>query len=193
MTGIGARSITSVVLAGAAAFALWHAGLARADYWAQLSPWVPFLVAGFAVLAGTLVFRFWRLGERSEYYFRVGERLPFGGETSLGGPLLVGHAPQVEAIDVPPVVQRLLYIAIFSCIGLVTVTNRAVALLREVPARFDRPSRDYCAPPEVARPAETALAPGCKLVQRAYKLGYAKDLGSCAPKTENDDQPPEVC
>jgi hypothetical protein len=193
MTGIGARSITSVVLAVAAAFALWQGGLVRADYWAQLSPWVPFLVGCFAVLAGTLVFRFWRLGERSEYYFRIGERLPFGGETSLGGPLLVGHAPQVETIDFPPVVQRVLYIAIASCIALVTVTNRAVALLREVPASLDKPSREFCAPPKVAKPADTALAPGCKLVQRAYKLGYAKDLGSCAPRTERDEKPPDIC
>jgi hypothetical protein len=194
--------VTGVALLVGAAVALWRIGHVRADYWDQLSPWVPFAAGGFAVLAGTLVFQFWRLGERSVYYFRFGERLPFGGETSLGGfggrhgkSLLVGHAPQVEVIDVPPFVQRSIYIAIFSCIALVALTNRAVALLREVPENFDRRGMEYCAEPEPPTPEEQKQdQAGCKLVLRAYKLGYTKDLGTCAPKDEAErKQLAEVC
>lgn len=201
MRGIGARSVTGLVLCVGAAVALWRLGYLRADYWEQLSPWVPFLAGGFAVLAGTLVFGFWRLGERSAYYFRVGERLPFGGETSLGGigrrgrALLVGHAPQVEVIDLPPFVQRSIYIATFSCIALVALTNRAVALLREVPDKLDRRSAEYCAEPAAATPEERKQdQAGCKLVLRAYKLGYTKDLGTCAPKEHAEGtQLADVC
>jgi hypothetical protein len=192
MRGVGARSVTAVALFLGAAIALWRIGHLRADYWEQLSPWVPFAAGGFAVLAGTLVFRYWRLDERSEYYFRFGERLPFGGETALvgvggreGRALLVGHAPQVEVLDVPPFVQRSIYIALFSCIALVALTNRAVALLRDVPDRLDRRSTDYCAEPPPPTPEERKQdQAGCKLVLRAYKLGYTKELGTCAPKDQ---------
>ena len=196
MKAIGARSVTGVALFAGAAVAMWQTGLVRADYWAQLSPWVPFLVGGFAVLLGTMVFRFWRLAERSEYYFRFGELLPWGGETALGSPggrsLLVGHSPQVEVLDFAPLVQRGIYIATFLCVGMITVNNRAVTLLRDVPQRFDRASADFCAEPAVPRLDETRDQ-GCKLVLRAYKLGYTKSLGSCAPKEADKKQLAEVC
>jgi len=185
VTAVGARSVTAVALVIAVAVLGWQSGLVRDDYWAQLDPWVAFLVAGFAVLCGSLVFRFWRLAERSEYYFRLGERLPWGSEIALlgwrGRALLVGHAAQADVVDLPPVVQRALYIAIFIGLGVVTVTNRAVALLRDTPASFARSGSEWCPeakPPEV----ETHDDQGCKLVIRAYQLGYAKSLGSCGPK-----------
>jgi hypothetical protein len=195
MRGIGARSVTTVALFVGAAVALWRVGHLRADYWDQLSPWVPFLAGGFAVGAGTLVFAYWRLGERSTYYFRYGYRLPFGGETSFGGfrgrhgkTLLVGHAPHVSVADLPPFVHRTVYIATFSCIALVALTNRAVALLRDVPDLLADPSREYCAEPEAAPPPEERKRekPGCAIVRRAFQLGYTKDLGSCAPDLETD-------
>jgi hypothetical protein len=202
MTGIGARSVTAVVLFVGAAVALRQIGHLRADYWEQLSPWVPFLAGGFAVLAGTFVFAFWRLGERSEYYFRFGDRLPFAGETALaalggrhGRAVLVGHAPQVEVIDFPPFVQRAIYIATFSCVALIAITDRAVALLRQVPEQLERRSADYCAEPAAPAPEQPKQDKlGCSLVLRAYKLGYTKDLGSCAPDEQNhEERVREVC
>jgi len=185
MTAVGARSVTAaVLLIGVAVFG-WQWGLLRDDYWAQLDPWVPFLVGGFAVLGGSLVFGFWRLAERSEYYFRVGERLPWGAEIGLlgwrGRTLVVGHAAQADVVDFPPIVQRALYIVIFIGVGVVTVNNRAVALLRDIPKTFARTSSDWC--PEPKPPAiEPNQTHGCKLVLRAYQLGFAKSLGSCGPK-----------
>lgn len=185
MTAIGARSITAVLLLVGAAALIWSAGLVRGDYWAQLDPWVTFLAAGFAVLCGTLVFRFWRMVDRSEYYFRVGERTPWGGEIALVGSqhrtLIVGHAMHTRVVDFPPAVMRVLYTAIFLGVGLVTVTNRAVALLREIPHAFNAGDRDLCAEPKPP-PPETTTPPGCKLVIRAFQLGYATSLGSCGPK-----------
>lgn len=185
MTAVGARSVTAAALLPAVAVMGWQAGLLRDDYWAQLDPWVAFLVGGFAVLCGSLVFRFWRLAERSEYYFRFGERLPWGSEIALlgwrGRALLVGHAAQADVVDLPPVVLRALYIAIFIGLGVVTVNNRAVALLRDTPATFAHSGSQWCPepkPPELERHDDQ----GCKLVIRAYQLGYAKSLGSCGPK-----------
>ena len=184
MTAVGARSVTAAALLAGVVVAGWQLGLVRADYWAQLDPWATFLVGGLAMLCGTLVFGFWRLAQRSEYYFRIGERLPWTAETQVigwrGRALLVGHAAQVEVLDFPPAVQRVLYVAMFIGVGIATVNNRAVALLREAPAALGRSGTEYCpeAAPAVAEPTQPQ---GCKLVIRAYQLGYATSLGSCAP------------
>jgi hypothetical protein len=185
MTAVGARSVTVVALLAGTVAMLWWQGILRADYWGQLDPWVPFLAGGFAVLCGTLVFAFWRLVDRSEYYFRIGERLPWAFEIALVGSqhrtLIVGHAAHAQVIDVPPAVQRAMYVAIFFGMGLVAVTNRAVALLRDVPRVFAPAEREFCTEPAPPEPATTPV--GCKLVIRAYQLGYATSLGSCAPRT----------
>jgi hypothetical protein len=193
---IGTRSVTSVALLAGAAVVMSRMGLMRGDYWSQLSPWVAFLAGGFAVLGGTLVFGFWRLGEPSEYYLRFGERLPFGAETALGPSrgrtLLVGHAAQVRVMDFPPIVQRCLHVAIFLGVGLITVDNRAVAMLRDAPDRLEGPRFEYCAAPEPPK-VEPAKSQGCKLVERAYQLGYAKSLGSCAPRAAEQERQTRVC
>jgi hypothetical protein len=184
MRGIGARSVTGVGLFAATVVTMWRMERFRADYWAQLSPWVTFLAGGFAVLAGTLVFVYWRLAERSGSYLRIGEKLAFGDETSLlaarGRALVIGRAPYVDVIDLPPRATHALYVAVMLGIALVGLDNRAVALLRETPSRFGGSSIDYCKPPEPPR-REVKRSQGCKLVERAYQLGYAKSLGSCAP------------
>jgi hypothetical protein len=194
--GLGARSVTAVMIVVGTVAAMWWMERFRFDYWAQLSPWVTFLAGGFAVVAGTLVFAYWRLAERSVYYLRLGEKLPFGDETSLlaaaGRTLLVGHAPYVRVLDFPPRVMYALYIAIFLGVALISLDNRAIALLRDVPSRFDRSSIDYCRPPESPK-QEHKQSQGCKLVERAFKLGYVKSLGSCAPVQDNTMERRQVC
>lgn len=192
---LGARSVTAVGLFAGTLVTMWRMERFRADYWAQLSPWVTFLAGGFAVLAGTLVFVYWRLAERSHSYLRFGEKLAFGDETSLlgarGRSLVVGRAPFVDVVDLPPRATHALYVAIMLGVALIGLDNRAVALLREVPSRFDRSSIDTCKPPEPPK-RETKRSQGCKLVERAYQLGYTKSLGSCAP-AEAKREVSEVC
>jgi hypothetical protein len=184
MRGLGARSVTAAALLAGTIVTMWRMERFRFDYWAQLSPWVTFLAGGFAVVAGTLVFVYWRLAEPSHYYLRYGDKLPFGDETALvnrrGRTVIVGRGSFIDVADLPPRVMRALYIAIVFGIAMISLDNRAVALLYEVPSRFDQSSIDYCKPEEPAKPPEKP-SQGCKLVERAYKLGYAKSLGSCAP------------
>jgi hypothetical protein len=193
---VGARPVTVVALLAGVAVLLWYAGLTRADYWAQLDPWVPFVAAAFAMLCGTLMFAFWRLDERSEYYFRFGERQPWGNEIVLLGwrdrVLAVGHAAQVEVIDFPPVVLRVGYIAAVLGLALVAIDNRAVALLRDTPKAFARPGFELCPEPKPPEPPAANQQQGCKLVLRAYQLGYTKSLGTCGPQ-QREAAREEVC
>ena len=172
VAGLGARSVTAVGLLAATLVTMWRLERFRVDYWAQLSPWVTFLAGGFAVLAGTLVFVYWRLAERSHSYLRFGEKLPFGDETALIAArrrsLVIGRAAFVDVVDLPPRAMHALYVAIVLGIALIGLDNRAVALLHEAPARFGRSSIDYCKPPEPPK-RETPRSQGCRLVERAYK------------------------
>jgi hypothetical protein len=196
MKALGTRSVTAVALLAGTLVAAWLLERFRADYWAQLSPWVTFLAGAFAFAAGTLVFAYWNLGERSRYYVRFGERLPFGEETSLlvvpSRTLLVGDVPYVQVVDVPARVMHALYIAIFFGVALIGLDNRAVALVRDVPAKFERSNIDYCKPPAPPKQVKKQ-AQGCKLVERAYKLGYTKSLGSCAPDHGEEKQDQRPC
>lgn len=184
MRALGARSLTAIFLLAGTVVTMWRLERFRSDYWEQLSPWVTFLAGGFAVLAGTLVFVYWRLAERSTTYLRVGEKLPFGDETSLlalkGRTLIIGRAAFVEVFDFPPRLMLSLYVTVFLGIALIGIDNRAVALLHDAPSRFGKSTIDYCKPPEPPKPPAQQNQ-GCKLVERAYKLGYTKSLGSCAP------------
>jgi hypothetical protein len=192
----GARSFTALVLLAGTIVAAWLLDRFRADYWAQLSPWVTVLAGAFAFAAGTLVFVYWNLGEPSRYYLRFGEKLPFDDETSLlvvpARTLLLGHAPYVEVVDVPGRVMHAMYVAMFFGVALISLDNRAVALVRDMPARFDRSSIDYCKPPAPPKQVKKQDQ-GCKLVERAYKLGYAKSLGSCAPAVDEERRVERVC
>lgn len=96
-------------------------------------------------------------------------------------------------------VQRLLVLAGLVAVLLGAFSNRAAARIVNAPEEYKPSPSAFCPeadPVEIvmrtARIADRLAAPppapqvdqaGCALVKRAYALGYAKSLGSCAPKT----------
>jgi hypothetical protein len=81
--------------------------------------------------------------------------------------------------------------AIFVVIGALAFDDEATERLLAVPAQLGEPARSKFCPPLAEEEEEPAAAPvpapvveqpGCALVKRAFELGYAKDLGDCAPK-----------
>lgn len=89
----------------------------------------------------------------------------------------------------PAGLRTALFIVVFAGVGLVAFDNRRAGLLMELAEGPGLSLSTYCKPPRAAEP-EVAPAPaatvvkarGCGLILRAYRLGYTKDLGSCAPK-----------
>ncbi len=89
--------------------------------------------------------------------------------------------------ELPGPAQRILYAAAFACLALGVFDNDATARLTGLPAALATASpSEFCLPEAEAPPAPTvaapAVAPGCALMVRAYQLGYARSLGSCAPR-----------
>lgn len=111
--------------------------------------------------------------------------------------------------QLPGAVARLLLGLSFFAIAAAALGNHGVLRLRELGAGgpptgrckdpvAEEQAADEPEPPPPPPPVDQA---GCALVRRAYQLGYAKSLGSCAPKTaaapapvaRQVKAPPEPC
>jgi len=150
-------------------------------------PGALFLIGCFAAVVGTLMFRFWRLGEPSGHYFRwARDATLWETEAQLigtGGWRITIGENRHEALDLGPRAQRLICIAIALLLALASIGSRALDLLGRFRHSVTSPNATYC--PEVEK-VDTALdpnAPGCELVRRAYALGYAQSLGDCEART----------
>jgi hypothetical protein len=153
-------------------------------------------VGCFGLVVGTVVFRFSHLGEKSRHYFRwttesyawdVSEAHFVGGTRRR---VVLGENRDGEAFDLSPGARHALSIALASVVALAAIGSRA---LEQLSGAYNgiatATSSLYCpeeqpATPKVRDPNE----PGCELVRRAYALGYAKSLGECAPKREDQQE-----
>jgi hypothetical protein len=195
---IGIKSLIAVLLA-VAALAI---GVAKhvfdAERFVHLSAGSAFAIGLFASACAALVGFGWRPRTRSRTAIAV----------RAGVPAIVEDAP--GARELPAVAQRVLLVVVFATLALGTLGNEATARIGSVPADLTKPSRSEYCPPDEPEAAEPEPAPvveqqqvdqaGCALVKRAYALGYAKSLGSCAPKTitlapapKTAAKPVEVC
>jgi hypothetical protein len=203
---IGLKTIAAVTLSGALVAIGAARGALDPTNLAHLSAAACFLVGLLASLALGLVAAGWRPEVRSRSGLAVSRRRR-GPEAERGGPAPTrgpeaergGPAPTrgVEIVDegtpreLPAPIQRLLLIVGFTAVALGALGNHAAAKLVQLPDEMAAPSpSQFCMPEKPASkdeppppPPPAVEQPGCALVRRAFKLGYAKTLGSCAPKT----------
>ncbi len=192
---IGARSLSSLALL---AFALISA-LALGSFAPErmhTRGFGTYLAIGmFGIVVGTLMFRFFRLGERSRHYVRwatersgwdVTEGHFVGGDTRR---FVLGESRENEAFDLPSWLRLAMSITVTSVLALAVIDGRALARLSRASGDVTSMASTYC-PDELPPPppARVVNEPGCELVRRAYALGYTKTLGDCAPKTEHTAQ-----
>ncbi len=174
---IGLKSISAIAIAALLVGIGAAKGALGATYLAHQSALSWLAVALVATLALGLVGIGWRFDVRSRAALALRRT----------GPVVVeGRAPR----ELPGAIQRVLVLAGFASIALAGLGNHAAARMIELRTELAKPSPStYCLPHEAAAPAAQAPeAPpvdqaGCALVKRAFALGYAKSLGSCAPTT----------
>ena len=181
---IGVKSIALVVLALAAAALSLRSGALSLDHFTEITVASAFAIGLFAASAAALV----------AFGARPGTKSRAAVALRRGRPTLAIDLPRADPAvrELPSIVLRALLVAMFACLGLATFTTDATARIASVPADLSEPSRAaYCVPDEdkpvvIEAPAAPPPPPvdqaGCALVKRAYALGYAKSLGSCAPK-----------
>jgi hypothetical protein len=166
---IGAKSLAALAAAAAAAART----RLELGYLESLSVASCIAIGLVAALAAALVAVGWRPGEPS----RAG--------LGLRGPRMRGPG-DARVRELPASLQHALFLVAFSCAGLTVFSNEASARLTRVPAELVQPPLSGTCPepkpaPIAAAPAPPPEVPGCALIKRAYQLGYATSLGSCAP------------
>jgi len=190
---LGVKSVAAVAIAAL----LLGVGAARhaldLDTLRHLSAEACFAIGLVVSLTAALVGVGWRFGVRSRSAVAlVGGRPAITDRVGdgLGDRLGDDRRPR----ELPGLVQRGLVMIGLAAVAVSTLGNHAAARIVQLPDELAAPApSEYCLP-EPAKVAEPAAAPapreereqieqpGCALVQRAYKLGYAKSLGACAPR-----------
>jgi hypothetical protein len=181
---IGVKSIAIVVVAGAAIAGTIATGSLSMAHFEELTIASAFAIGLFASTAAALV----AYGARPSTKSRAAVVL--SPKPALAVDLARSDA---RVRELPSVAQRGLLVAMFACLGLGTFSSDATARIASAPADFTEPSRAAYCLPDSPKPVEEAPVPeapppvvvdqaGCALVKRAFALGYAKSLGTCAPK-----------
>jgi hypothetical protein len=202
MKPVGTRSITlAAVFLVLLGFSV-RAGLFRTATLEGITPDVAVCLGAFTILVGTWLFRIWDLGGTSRSYLRISfarkgtSEVLFEGEQVVlrakGTALLQGPVDREAPRELPPLLRRLGAQAVCLLVGLLCFNSRTVPLMFDTPRRLASAGQQFCPLPDDSpvKP-KPAIKEGCELVVRAYKLGYVKELGSCAP--EDDEKKIELC
>jgi hypothetical protein len=190
---IGAKTITTVLLASVGAVAAWlFLSPARL---AGLDAVTLFWVGLWASAAGPLVVHFWGMHRRSRHGFVYSHADEFWEDEAdflhIGPHRIVIVESEGEAFDLPPVVQYATIITLAFLVGLLTIDTRGLAIVANLPEQLTRAGSDFCPDPNEQVEVEENESPGCALIRRAFELGYAEDLGPCEP--EESEKETGVC
>ena len=201
---VGAKSLLAIPLTLVIIVSTMLAGKFAPSYIVRLDPTVLFISGLISVFFGTLFCRFWQIKKGSATYFRfskdatvsenevvllarqdkrvlIGNLAGYSDDRGLGN--IAGHQPW----ELPIPIHRGCYIAAFFSLALLSFDNRTAELLYASTTKLDPSVSQFC-PEKEDEEATFADDPGCKLIRRAFELGYTKDLGDCGPTKKSKAQ-----
>jgi len=192
----GANSISLFLIMFISVVIAFNLDYLNGSYLKGLDTELSFFIGLFSVLFGISFYHYWRLGEKSVYYLSV-STTPYTPKDTIilfnykGYAVGVGYQANVDILELPGLVRKLICVGILFNVALVTLDNSGFEKLRTLPSEFAPSTSDFC--PEEDDSADSEIIPeGCELIIRAHKLGYAKDLGVCEPK-KIDPEKMQVC
>jgi hypothetical protein len=186
---IGAKSVAALSAFVGCGVWVFRMDLLSIQYLEHLSHNVAFYLGLWSMLLGTSFYSYWRVAQKSRlcFVYTSHQNATYERDTLLfrwgNYQVSVGRNLDSKAWEFPPVVRRLLYVGILFFIGLMTMQNRGFELLSTISSRIGFLQSRYCVEAGQADlNMDPELKPECRLLVRAFKLGYAKDLGSCEPQ-----------
>ena len=188
---IGAKTIASLTLLVVMTWIVFSKGYLNPDHLARINPYVAVFMSIFALLSATMIVHIWRLYEKSKTSFRY---TMSGSQYDtditllhhLPGKIKVGEIEFGRHFDIPPIIQKAIYTVVFLFVGLLVFDMRSLDLLGSLPDKMSLTSSRFCEEEkEEKQDPKAPEAQGCELVKRAFKLGYAKSLGSCGKKKKD--------
>lgn len=194
---LGTNSISLVLLFFISVVISFKLDVLKWSYLIGINDDLSFFVGLFSIVMGVGFYKFWRLGEKSVYtlHFTKTKLMPPGvniiyvyKDLSFG--ISSRTKIKVSSLELPSIIRQVLCIGIFVNLALITVGNGEFDKLKKYPSEILNSKSGYCPTKEEAENAPPKA--GCELIIRAYKLGYAKDLGICEPK-KIDPENLKVC
>jgi len=189
---VGVKTVTSLALLLFVTLGAWRGGVFNLDRLRILDPLVLFYIGLFSSFTSALFYRFWELKEKSRYRFGYSK----GGVQKDGDMRLlyykhhlvtIGPNSDYRAYELPPVLQRGIYTVVFLFFCFLTFSNRGLKLIKAFPESIDLATSRYCQDKEVEDKDDPEML-GCKLLRRAYQLGFTKELGNCETKLEGEGE-----
>lgn len=183
---LGANSIFLVAFLLVCVYAAVNLDLLEWDYLKGLDQNLSFLLGFFSILLGLGIFNFWKMGGKSSYtlHFINAEFIPRDANIIYDGKDLsfaISRLARIKPKELPAFLRALICIVICFCLSLITLDNVGYKKLLQFPSDALQSASDYCPEKEDSEIDAQPIA-GCELIVRAYKLGYAKDLGPCEAK-----------
>ncbi len=164
-------------------------------YLRGIEPGLAFFIGFFTVVFGVSFYKYWRLDDRSVYTLHLAKSDLLPKDLNVIGSFkdfsfAVGRHVKFPYGELTSVTRKAVSITIFLNLALITLDNAGYTSLAETPASLIEPGTNFC-------PVEEDIEPpppieGCELIIRAYELGYAEDLGVCAPE-EIDPETLKIC
>jgi hypothetical protein len=155
-----------------------------------------FFIGFFSILFGVGFYSFWNLGEKSIYtiHFAKTRFLAKGVDVIFehkGFSFGVSSQIKTRSAELTSVTREIFCVGIFLSMALATLDNGGFERLVKFPSEIMQSNTRYC-PTKDESIEEAPPKEGCELIIRAYKLGYAKDLGICEPE-KIDPEKMEIC
>jgi hypothetical protein len=150
----------------------------------QMGPWTLVSVGLFSTLLSIGFSNFFKVSRTSESQIRISKRpMLYEGETPLlkWKDILVAFGPShlTHTQEINPSFRVTFTFFSFIFLALIIFKPTTLSGLNISGSSFWNDK--YCSDTEVLIP-DTKQSEGCQLIYRAVELGYAKNLGSCAPK-----------
>ena len=145
-----------------------------------------FFIGLFSIIFGVGFYKFWRLGKKSVYtiHFVKSKFMPKEAnvifaykDISFG----ISNQTKINTAELPSIIRELFCVGIFLNLTLIVLDNGEFEKLKTFPNEIFDSESNFC-PDKVESIENIPPKEGCELIVRAYKLGYAKNLGLCEPK-----------
>jgi len=145
-----------------------------------------FFIGLFSTIFGIGFYYFWRLGEKSVYtiHFVKTKFMPKGANVIfIYKDFSFGISSQIKTVsrELSTIVRQVFCVGIVLNLALITLDNGRFIKLKKFPSEILESKSGYC-PVKDESMENAPPKEGCELIIRAYKLGYAKNLGICEPE-----------
>ena len=155
-----------------------------------------FFIGLFSTLFGIGFYYFWKLGEKSVYtiHFVKTNFMPKGGNVIFdykGFSFGISSQVKTKSVELSRTARKVFCVGIFLNLALITLDNGRFIKLKNFPSEIMESKTGYC-PVKDESLEDAPPKEGCELIIRAFKLGYAKDLGVCEPE-EIDPAKMKIC